>query len=161
MLSISLIAEKNLLFIETHFSSFSLINVWWREFDFSSYLFKFLSVRPQYICSTMTMRLCIFRKICVLFRIVFIFVCGIFVLFFCKIFAFFAKFSHYFFRKIFAFIRKIFCIFREQTKCENEAKRLRKKICEKFEIFTKRFFLFAENPTFVPLVKTIRGALRY
>ena len=37
------------------------------EFDFSSYLFKFLSVRPQYIRSTMTMRLSIFCKILVFF----------------------------------------------------------------------------------------------
>ena len=33
------------------FSFFTLINVWWREFDLVSYLFKFLPVRPQYICS--------------------------------------------------------------------------------------------------------------
>ena len=53
-----------------NFSSFTLINVWWREFDFSGYLLKFLSVRPQYIGSTMTMRLCIFRKIFVFYRII-------------------------------------------------------------------------------------------
>ena len=29
------------------------LKFWWREFDFSRYLFKFLSVRPQYIRSTM------------------------------------------------------------------------------------------------------------
>ena len=27
-----------------NFSSFTLINVWWRKFDFSTYIFKFLSV---------------------------------------------------------------------------------------------------------------------
>ena len=35
-----------------NFFSFTLINVWWREFNFPNYLFKFLSVRPQYICLT-------------------------------------------------------------------------------------------------------------
>ena len=63
-----------------NFSSFTLTNVWWREFDFSSYLFKFLSVRPQYIRSTMNVRLCFFRKNLVFFR-------KIFVLFFREIFA--------------------------------------------------------------------------
>ena len=32
-----------------NFSSFTFINVWWREFDSNSYLFKFPSVRPKYI----------------------------------------------------------------------------------------------------------------
>ena len=40
------------------------INVWWREFDFISYLFKFLSVRPQYIRSIFAI---FFREIFSLF----------------------------------------------------------------------------------------------
>ena len=52
-----------LLFHINNFFSFTFRNVWWREFDFSIYLFKFLYVRPQFIRSTMTIRLCIFRKI--------------------------------------------------------------------------------------------------
>ena len=46
-----------LLCLINNFSSFTLIYVWWREFDFSSYLFKSLSVRPQYIRSIMTFSL--------------------------------------------------------------------------------------------------------
>ena len=40
------------------------INVWWREFDFISYLFKFLPVRPQYIRSIFAI---FFREIFSLF----------------------------------------------------------------------------------------------
>ena len=38
----ALISEVSLCHIN-NFSFFTLINVWWREFDFTSYLFKFLS----------------------------------------------------------------------------------------------------------------------
>ena len=100
-----------------NFSSYTLINVWWREFDFSNYLFKFLSVDPQYIRSTMTMRLCIFAKTFVFFCIIFIFFCEIFVLFFVKFSHFLAKFLHYFrlfFCEIFLFyFRENFAFFRE------------------------------------------------
>ena len=76
-----------------NFSYFTLINVWWREFDFSSYLFKFVS--PQYIRSIMTIRLCVF----VFFRIISIFFAKFYIYFFAKFsHNFFAKFSHYFFR---------------------------------------------------------------
>ena len=32
---------------KSNFSSITLLNVWWREFDSTSYLFKFLSVRTR------------------------------------------------------------------------------------------------------------------
>ena len=118
-----------LLCQNNNLSSFTVINVWWREFDFSSYLFKFLSVRPQYTRSTKIMRLCFFCIILFFFREMFVLFFGeIFALFFRIIF--FAKFSHYFFSHFFAKqIEAKFCersenfrIFRERTKCENEAK---------------------------------------
>ena len=96
-----------------NFSSFTSINVWWREFDFSSYLLKFLSVRPQYIRSTKTIRLCIF----------------------CPNFCVFSHNFH-FFREIFALFFSHFF-----------AKQIEAKFREKCEIFAKRFFLFAGNPT--------------
>ena len=118
------------------------INVWWREFDFISYLFKFLPVRPQYIRS-------------------------IFAIFFREIFSlfFFANFLHYFFAEfshnIFANFRisifakfSLFCetdwseilrknrkfsYFLERMKCENIF------FCEKCKIFAKRFIFFTGN----------------
>ena len=79
---------KVLLCHINNFSYFTLINTWWREFDFSSYLFKFLYVRPQYIRSTMTMGLCFFMQNFCVFRIISILFREIFVLFFREIFIF-------------------------------------------------------------------------
>ena len=39
-----------------------LINVWWREFYFTSYLFKFMSVSPQYIRFSLKFRIFYFAK---------------------------------------------------------------------------------------------------
>ena len=76
-----------------NFSSFTVINVW-REFDFFSHLFQFLSVRSQRIRSTVIMS----QPITSLNG-------PIVAIFFC------AKFSH-FLRKIFAFsFYRKFCIF--------------------------------------------------
>ena len=115
-----------------------------KKFDFSSYLFKFLSVRPQYIRSTMNMRLSIFRKNFVFFRIISIFFAKFSLYFFAKFsHYFFAKFSDYFVRKIFAYFFRIFS--RNRLK-RNFAKKA--KIFAFFrEIFEKRFFLFTGNPT--------------
>ena len=47
----SSVIEVLLCLFINNFSYFTLKNVWWREFDFSSYLFKFLSVNmctPMY-----------------------------------------------------------------------------------------------------------------
>ena len=111
-----------------NFSSFTLINVWWREFDFSIYLNKFLSVRPQYIRSIMTMRLCIFcQHFCVFFRIIFIFSRNFRIFYFAKNFALF--FSP-FFAKIFAF---------SNSRKFSHFSRVN-------EMRKKRFYLFAGNP---------------
>ena len=77
-----------------NFSSFTLINIWWREFDFISYLFKFL-FKPSKFCI-------IIREIFALFfREIFAFF-AIFFGFFCENFAFssFAKILHFFAKEI-------------------------------------------------------------
>ena len=56
--------------------------------NFYSYLLKFLSDRPQYIRSTMTMGLCFFMQNFCVFRIISILFREIFVLFFREIFIF-------------------------------------------------------------------------
>ena len=108
-----------------NFSSVTLINVWWREFDFTSYLLKFLSARALYICSTVIMSQPITRKNLLMdqsqhftenFHIIFLgeifalfFLRNFRIVFFCKIFRIFSPFL---FRENFAF-------FREQVKCKN------------------------------------------
>ena len=118
-----------------NFSSLTLINVWWKELDFSSYLFKFLSVRQQYICSTI-----FFAKFSFLFfsqNFRFIFSQNFLIIFF----ALFAKQIEVKFREK----SENFRIFLERTKCNCEAKWSRKK---KF----LRFFPFAGNPSFKSIV---------
>ena len=66
--------------------------------------------------------------------------------FFCKIFAFL-------FGKIFLKKRNFFFSFREPNS-------RRKKFSEKFEIFTKRFFLFAGNPSLIVFSCTAAGKER-
>ena len=53
-------------------SFFTFINVWWREFDFISYLFKFLPVHPQYIRSifalfSLNVRIIFSRNFCIFY----------------------------------------------------------------------------------------------
>ena len=89
-----------------NFSSLTLTNIWWREFDINNAKFShdFFATFLHYL----------FREICA-----------------------------WFFREIFAFsiLNRL-----KRTKCENKAKWSQKKICEKYEIFVKRFFLLAGNP---------------
>ena len=75
-----------------NFYSFTFINVCRGKFDFTIYLFKFLSVRPQNMRSTVIMSQPITRKNFEFFTL------------------FFVNFSHFLWN------------FRERTKCENEAK---------------------------------------
>ena len=81
-----------------NFSSFTLINVWWREFDFSSYLLKFLSVRQQYILQPWLWSYVFFANFFAQFP------------FFSQNFRFIflQKFSLYFRIIFFAFVREIF-----------------------------------------------------
>ena len=76
-----------------YFSSFTLINVWWREFDFSNLSFC-LSVHNIHTFNHDYKAMYFFcKKKLWFFRIIFIF---------------FAKFSFYFFREIFALFYRIF-----------------------------------------------------
>ena len=75
----ALIAQYLKICHKNNFSSITWINVWWREFDSTSYLFKFLSVR------TRNFRIIFSRNV----RIIYI-----------------AKYSYNFFAKILHFFEK-------------------------------------------------------
>ena len=92
-----------------NFSSFTLLNVLWREFDFSNYLFKFLSIhksspmtlsRPIKNSTFLAKISCFWHHFRLLSRNFYLF-------FFAKFFDyFFAKFSHIF-REILAFFSEV------------------------------------------------------
>ena len=117
-------------------------------------LFKFLSVHPQYIRSTMTMRLCIFWKLFCVFSHNFHFFAKFLFYFFAQFsFYFFAKFSHYFFAKCLHYFFRIFLrnfrIFYFAKISNFFASKRKAKKCktfrEKCEILPKRFSFLLET----------------
>ena len=123
-----------------NFFSFTLIIFWWREFDFTSYLLKFLSFRSQYYTQPFSAK---FRIILALslsrnFRTIFLRNFQIFWLF-----AFFGEtdWSEIYEKSV------NFRVFSDRTTCENKAKWSRKKkISWKVRNFRETIFPFRWKP---------------